>query len=301
MLRPMDVPEIPAATAALARKVHPRGTDEMRVRDALGPLFRDVDFTTGEFADMYASRGQPGLSPALLLMVTILQFRHNLSDREAAEAVADRISWKYSLGLELEASGVDYSALSEFRARLVEGDRADALLRLMLERLQDAGLVKAGGRQRTDATHVLACVRRPGPHRDRRRGPTRRVGGDRPDKPRLDRAPAAGRLGRTLWPQGRDRPAAGPQERLRPGAGRPDRRGRPGPAGCGRRRPHRGLGERPAPGEDPAHPVGPARHRHLDRAPAVQRRRRAADGGPAPALALRPRRPLQHQGQGWRR
>lgn len=101
MLRPMDVQEIPAATAALARKVHPRGTDEMRVRDALGPLFGDVDFTTGEFAGMYASRGQPGLSPALLLMVTILQFRHNLSDREAAEAVADRISWKYSLGLEL--------------------------------------------------------------------------------------------------------------------------------------------------------------------------------------------------------
>ena len=98
MLRPMDVPEIPAATAALARKVHPQGTDEMRVRDALGPLFRDMDFTAGEFAGMYASRGQPGLSPTLLLMVTILQFRHNLSDREAAEAVADRISWKYSLG-----------------------------------------------------------------------------------------------------------------------------------------------------------------------------------------------------------
>src|SRR6266511_4291679 len=30
----------------------------------------------------------------------------------------------------------------------------------MLERLQAAGLVRAGGRQRTDATHVLACVRR---------------------------------------------------------------------------------------------------------------------------------------------
>src|SRR6266508_3569509 len=160
VLRPMDVPEIPAATAALARKVHPRGTDEMRVRDALGPLFGDVDFTTGEFADMYASRGQPGLSPALLLMVTILQFRHNLSDREAAEAVADRISWKYSLGLELEATGFDYSALSEFRARLVEGGRADALLSLMLERLKDAGLVRAGGRQRTDSTHVRACGQR---------------------------------------------------------------------------------------------------------------------------------------------
>jgi hypothetical protein len=30
----------------------------------------------------------------------------------------------------------------------------------MLERLQQAGLVRAGGRVRTDSTHVLACVRR---------------------------------------------------------------------------------------------------------------------------------------------
>ncbi|WP_329370205.1 hypothetical protein [Streptomyces sp. NBC_01483] len=30
----------------------------------------------------------------------------------------------------------------------------------MLERLKEAGLVKAGGRQRTDSTHVIVCVRR---------------------------------------------------------------------------------------------------------------------------------------------
>ena len=160
MLRPVDVPEIPTATAVLARKVHPRGTDEIRVRDALGPLFADSDFTTGEFEGMFSPLGQPGLSPALLLMVTILQFRHNLSDREAVEAVADRISWKYCLGLELEDTGFDYSVLCEFRGRLAEGDRADRLLTLMLDRLKAAGLVKAGGRQRTDSTHVIGCVRR---------------------------------------------------------------------------------------------------------------------------------------------
>ncbi|MFE7593499.1 transposase, partial [Kitasatospora sp. NPDC057512] len=87
------------------------------------------------------------------------QFLHNLSDRDAAVAVADRISWKYALGLELEYTGFDASVLCEFRARLVAGDRADALLTVMLERLKSAGLVRSGGRQRTDSTHVLACVR----------------------------------------------------------------------------------------------------------------------------------------------
>lgn len=132
----------------------------MRVRDALGPLFTDTDFTTGPLAGMFPGLGQPGLSPALLLMVVILQFRHNLSDRQAVEAVADRISWKYALSRELEDPGFDHTVLSEFRARLAAEGRADAVFDLMLARLKDAGLVKAGGRQRTDSSHVIACVRR---------------------------------------------------------------------------------------------------------------------------------------------
>ncbi len=160
MLRPGSVPEVPAATAALAWKVHPRGTDEMRVRDALGALFRDEDFAGGELEQMYSTTGQPGLSPALLAMVTVLQFLHNLSDREAATAAADRISWKYLLGLDLDDEGFDASVLCEFRARLVVAGRADRLLGVLLARLAAAGLVRAGGRQRTDATHVLAWVRR---------------------------------------------------------------------------------------------------------------------------------------------
>ncbi|WP_217368136.1 hypothetical protein [Kitasatospora sp. MMS16-BH015] len=49
--------------------------------------------------------------------------------------------------------------LSEFRDRMAEGDRADRLLTVMVDRLVDAGLVKRRGRQRTDSTHVLAAVR----------------------------------------------------------------------------------------------------------------------------------------------
>lgn len=141
--------EIPQATAELARKVHPRGTDEMRVRDALGPLF-----STGAFVELYSPLGQPELSPALLTMVMILQFRHNLSDRDAAQAVCDRISWTYAFGLDLDYTGFDASVLTESRARLVDTGHVDTLPDLMLDRLKAAGLVKAGGRQRTDSTRV---------------------------------------------------------------------------------------------------------------------------------------------------
>lgn len=151
--------EIPEATARLAWQVHPRGTDEMLVRDALGPLFADADFVGGRFSGMYANTGRPGIGPAQLAMVTVLQARHNLSDRDAVEAMADRICWKYALGLELDDRGFDASVLSEFRDRLAEDDLADALFELVLERLRAAGLVKAGSRARTDSTHVLGAVR----------------------------------------------------------------------------------------------------------------------------------------------
>ena len=74
------------------------------------------------------------------------------------------------MGLELADTGFDASVLSEFRARLAVDDQAERLLQQMLARLRERGLLVQGGRQRTDATHVLAAVREPGPagagHRD---------------------------------------------------------------------------------------------------------------------------------------
>jgi hypothetical protein len=56
-------------------------------------------------------------------------------------------------------TGFDASVLSEFRARLVADDAAERLLQRMLDQLRARGLLVRGGRQRTDATHVLAAVR----------------------------------------------------------------------------------------------------------------------------------------------
>ena len=94
-----------------------------------------------------------------LALVTIMQFRENLADRQAAEAVRARIDWKYLLGLELTDPGFDFSVLSEFRDRLLAGSAEELLLDKLLERCQALGLLKARGQQRTDSTHVLAAIR----------------------------------------------------------------------------------------------------------------------------------------------
>jgi transposase len=99
------------------------------------------------------------LPPWRLALVTIMQFRENLADRQAAEAVRARIDWKYLLGLELTDSGFDFSVLSEFRDRLRTGSAEELLLDKLLERCRALGLLKARGQQRTDSTYVLAAIR----------------------------------------------------------------------------------------------------------------------------------------------
>jgi transposase len=152
-LHPEPISEIPAETARVACAAFPGGTVTTRLRDEFATLYEDADFRT-----LYPSRGQPGLAPWRLALVTVFQFLEHLSDRQAADAVRGRIDWKYALGLELTDPGFHFSVLAEFRARLVAGKAEHLLLDKMLERFKARGLVRARGAQRTDSTHVLAAV-----------------------------------------------------------------------------------------------------------------------------------------------
>jgi transposase len=123
------------------------------VRDRLGEWLHDE-----EFAGAFGVRGRPGWPPSRLAVVTVLQRAENLSDRMAAEAVRTRLDWKYLLGLSLEDPGFDHSVLPEFRAKVASAGLEQVPLDALLERLSADGLVKAGGKQRTDSTHVVAAV-----------------------------------------------------------------------------------------------------------------------------------------------
>lgn len=146
-----DVPEL---TAQVALAAFPKGNIYLQLRDELGTIYEDK-----QFAELYAHDGQPAISPWRLALVTVVQFAENLPDRQAADAVRSRIDLKYLLGLDLTDPGFDYSVLCEFRARLVRGDVVSLLLDPLLEMVKEKGLLKSGGKQRTDSTHILAAVR----------------------------------------------------------------------------------------------------------------------------------------------
>ncbi|QRM35138.1 IS1182 family transposase [Microvirga sp. VF16] len=154
-LRPQSLRlSIPAKTVRIARAAFPKGSPYLTLRDELGTVFCDSDF-----ADLYPAGGQPAYPPWRLALVTLMQFREGLSDRQAADAVRARIDWKYLLGLALDDPGFDHSVLCEFRDRLLGGSLEARLLERLLEASQAHGLLRARGRQRTDSTHVLAAVR----------------------------------------------------------------------------------------------------------------------------------------------
>jgi len=153
-LHPHVIAPVPEETVRVARAAFPKGNPSLTLRDALGSIFQDEDF-----AAVFPMNGQPGLPPWRLALVTIMQFRENLADRQAAEAVRARIDWKYLLGLALTDPGFDFSVLSEFRDRLLAGSAEELLLEKLLERCRAMGWLKARGAQRTDSTHVLAAIR----------------------------------------------------------------------------------------------------------------------------------------------
>jgi transposase len=155
-MQPRPWPEPDEAVTRAVRAVYARRELPLpvQVRDQLGELFGDAQFAAG-----FGVRGKPGWPPGRLALVTVLQMAEGLTDRQAAEAVRDKLSWKYALGLGLDDPGFDPSVLSEFRTRVVAHGLEERVLDLLLAALQDKGLVAAGGKQRTDSTHVISAVR----------------------------------------------------------------------------------------------------------------------------------------------
>jgi transposase len=145
---------IPEETVRVAHAAYPKGNLYMKMRDALGTIYQDESF-----AQLFPPNGRPAEAPWRLAFMTVVQFLEGLPDRQAADGVRGRIDLKYALGLELGDPGFDFSILSDFRKRLVEGEAEQVLLDAMLTVFKEQGWLKERQRYRTDSTHVLAKVR----------------------------------------------------------------------------------------------------------------------------------------------
>jgi hypothetical protein len=120
------------------------------------PAFKDEDF-----ARYYSNKGRWATSPAFLACVTILQFRENLSDPEAAEACVRRLDWKIALHLPvIEKTSFHPSTLCYYRRRLKKNKAMSLILDKTVELAQAKGFIKKRTSQRIDATHIISHVNR---------------------------------------------------------------------------------------------------------------------------------------------
>lgn len=109
--------------------------------------------------NLYHREGKPALSPVVLALVTLFQHTESLSDVAAVHAVQTRLDWKYALHRPLVDDGFDPSVLTEFRQRLLDHAATTWVFDQLLTLIQEHGLFRPRGRQRTDSTHVLAKIR----------------------------------------------------------------------------------------------------------------------------------------------
>jgi transposase len=141
-------------TDQICKPLFPPDSFWHRFRELIYPLINDEDY-----ACMYCpDRGRPAKSPALLTMVTILQRREDLSDREAEERVRYDLRWKYALGLEVNDEGFDHSLLGKFRDRLLSHGKERMSFEKLLEKLVEEQVLKPEEVQITDATQMVADI-----------------------------------------------------------------------------------------------------------------------------------------------
>jgi len=153
-LQPQKLPEIPEETARVAKILFPKGNKYIWLRDELDVIFKDEQFTS-----LYPKSGQLAEQPWRLAVMSIIQYMENYTDRQATEALRARIDLKYALSLEITDLGFDFSVLSEFRSRLIEGGLEEVMLTTLLNICREKGWLKERGKQRTDSTHIEAAIR----------------------------------------------------------------------------------------------------------------------------------------------
>jgi transposase len=119
-------------------------------------VYQAVDVS--RLAEMYEEGGRKPVSPRLLAAITILQYMHRASDREAVENTLVRRDWRVALGLTSEYEGFHPTVLVRFRQRLIAAGLEEELFSTVLGAAERLGMLTARRRLRVDGTKLLADV-----------------------------------------------------------------------------------------------------------------------------------------------
>ena len=134
--------------AALCRQLVPEGSVEAFLADHRHELFPDE-----MFEDLFVSkRGRHSIPADTVASVMVLQALEGLSDRDAARALTDRISWKVACGLALDDAGFDFTVLTYWRTRLRGSERPERIFEAVRSVIDATGVLRGRTRRALDST-----------------------------------------------------------------------------------------------------------------------------------------------------
>jgi Transposase DDE domain/Transposase domain (DUF772) len=104
------------------------------------------------FEDLFpSSTGRPSLPGEVAASVLVLQTLHDLSDRDAVQAVRCDLRWKVACGLALDHEGFHPSTLTYWRRRLAVSERPDRIFDAVRAVIDQTGVLQGKTRRALDS------------------------------------------------------------------------------------------------------------------------------------------------------
>jgi len=138
--------------------------------------YRGVVFPSELFEDLFSSStGRPSVPVDVAASMLVLQTLHDLSDRDAMQAVRCDIRWKVACGLSLDHGGFHPTTLTYWRRRLARSDQPNRIFDAVRAVIAETGVLKGKTRRALDSvvlddavatqdtvTQLIAAIRRVG-------------------------------------------------------------------------------------------------------------------------------------------
>src|SRR4051812_9850855 len=105
------------------------------------------------FADLFTpGKGRPSVPAQVVASVLVLQTLHNLSDREAVEALTFDLRWKTACGLAVTDRAFDASTQTYWRQRLARSQHPNRIFDAVTAVIDATGVLAGKKRRALDST-----------------------------------------------------------------------------------------------------------------------------------------------------
>jgi transposase len=146
-------PPIPTDTANAALLVIGNGNFYLSIGRQANSLFSNLAIN-----ELSIERNMEARKVARFYLISIFQFMEVLSDKQVAEAMKNRVDWKYALHLPLDANGLKGTELCVFRQWLLANSNYKQALQTLLRRICETTQAIHKPRLRMSTPDVIAQI-----------------------------------------------------------------------------------------------------------------------------------------------